>query len=110
MKLKLSRQYLEDISLNFMPVMIMTAEARIRMNKGTELETLDRICLSVLQDIDLAFKRKRLTMQHKFSITFSEAEGIIFMKGLLNFPIPAEHFWRLNYRNQIVEQLDKQLV
>lgn len=110
MKLKLSRQYLEDLNNYFMPFMLKAVESRARINEGTENELLDKICYSVLQDIFLALRRKELTMQQKFSINLKEAEGIIFMKGLLNFPIPADQFWRQNLRNQIVEQLDKQLV
>lgn len=109
MKLKLSRQYLEDLSNYFMPFMLKSIESRRRLNEGTENELLDKICYSVLCDIDLILKRKQLTMQKKFSISLKESEGVILMKGLLNFPIPAEQFWRCNLRNQLVEQLDKQI-
>lgn len=110
MKLKLSRQYLEDLSNYFIPFILRVVEARIHENVGTDSALLDIICRSTMETIDVMFKKKLLTDQQKFKLKFTEAEGIIFMKLLLQFPIPADHFWRNNLRNQIVEQLDKQLV
>lgn len=110
MQLKIDRQYLEDLSSYFMPFMLKTVASQARLHEGTETELLDKICYSVLKDIELTLARKKLTLQKKFTIKLKEAEGIIFMKGLINFPLPPEHFWRHNLRNQIIEQLDKQIL
>lgn len=110
MVLKINRQYLEDLTSYFMPFMLKALESRRRIDEGTEIELLDKICYSVLQDIYIVFQRKKLTLQQKFTIRFKDAEGIIFMRGLLNFPLPADQFWRQNLRNQIIEQLDKQIL
>jgi len=110
MKLLLSRQYLEDMCRYFMPYMINVLEARIRMRKNTELEMGARVCLSVLEDLDIMFQRKTLTRQQKFTIRLKDAEAIILVELMGTFPIQPEDFWRMNLRNQIIEQLHKQLV
>ena len=110
MKLKIDRQQLNDLSIYFLPFMLQLVEARLRQDKGTEQEFLDKICRSILVDIDTMFKRKLLTLQVKFKIHFTEAEGIVLLQFLLKFPIPGDHFWRNNLRNQIIQQLHKQLV
>ncbi len=109
MQIKINRQYLEDISGYFIPLMLDIAKSLALSYKDSELELLHKICYSVLKDIELMFARKKLTSQKNFTIKFKEAEGIIFMRGLLSIPLPAEHVWRQNLRNQIIEQLHKQL-
>jgi hypothetical protein len=109
MVIKISRHYLEDLSNYFLPIMLKMTEARARVNEGTELEDLYKISYSVLNDIDLMFDRKNLTLQKKFTIRLKDAEGIILYKMLLNFPIAGDDVWRVLLRNQIVEQLDKQI-
>ncbi len=110
MQLKINRQYLEDLSSYFMPFMLKTIESKARLHEGTEMELLDKICYSVLKDIELTLARKKLTLQRNFSIKLKDSEGIILMKGLINFPLPPDHFWRHNLRNQIIEQVDKQIL
>ena len=110
MKLLLTRQYLEDICRYFMPYMINVLESRIRTRKNTEFEIAARVCLSVLEDIDIMFQRKTLTRQQKFTIRLKDAEAIIMLELMGSFPIQPEDFWRNNLRNHIVEQLHKQLV
>jgi hypothetical protein len=110
MKLFLTRQYLEDICSYFMPYMISVLESRLRINRQTEQELDAIICLSVLEDLDVMFQRKTLTRQQKFTIKLKKAEAVILMKLMMTFPIYDQEFWRLNLRNNIVEQLHKQLV
>lgn len=109
MKLLLSRQYLEDICRYFMPYMLSVLESRSR---GCDPEkNLDAVvCLSVLEDLDIMFQRKTLTRQQKFTITLKKAEAVILMKLMISFPVMENEFWRMNLRNNIVEQLHKQLV
>ena len=108
--LKINRQCLEDLCGFFLPVMMEMLEARMRIEKGTEYEYFIRVSLSVMQAVEKMLMRKYLTESFNFKIKFSEAEAIILMKLLLQFPLPADHFWRQNLRNNIVEQLHKQLV
>jgi|ERR1035437_2667971 hypothetical protein len=104
MRLEINRQYLEDLSKHFLPYMIMVCEANL---EGTD-SILYKLSKSILTDIDIIFKRKLLTVQKKFCIKMKDAEGLIFKRFMLEFPIPSDHFWRNNLRNQIILQLDKQ--
>lgn len=110
MKLFLTRQYLEDLCRYFIPYMISVLESRIRARKSTEFELEARVCLSLMEDIDIMFQRKTLTRQQKFTIKLKESEAIILLALMNIFPIQSEDFWRMNLRNNIVEQLHKQLV
>lgn len=109
-QLKISRQYLDDICAHFMPYMLRLLEARIAMYRNTEAELVEQVCMSVLEDLDLMLQRKTLTTQHNFKIKLKKSEAIILMQLMLKFPIMENEFWRMNLRNNIVEQLHKQLV
>lgn len=110
MKLQIERQQLDDLSTYFLPFMLKVIDSQLLQNKGTDLEFSNKVLKSILSDVDLIFKRKVLCRQRKFQITFKEAEGLVLMYFLLRFPIPADHWYRLNLRNQLVEQLHKQTV
>jgi len=108
--LKINRQHLEDLCGYFLPVMMQMLDARALIERGTEYEYLLRIGVSVMKDVEKKLMKKYLTESFKFKIKFSEAEAIILMKLLLQFPLSSVDFWRLNLRNNIVEQLHKQLI
>lgn len=110
MKLILTRQYLEDLCRHFLPYMIKVLEARLNISRGTDKELDAIVCLSVLEDLELMFQRKTLTVQKNFTIKLKKAEAVILMKLMMQFPLMSEDFWRMNLRNNIVEQLHKQLV
>lgn len=109
-KLLLTLQYLEDLCGHFMPYMMRVLEARLRISRNSDLEIPAVVCLSVLEDINQIFIKKTVTVQKKFTIKLTKAEAIILMKMMLQFPIEENQFWRMNLRNNIVEQLHKQLV
>jgi len=90
--------------------MIMVLESRLKLSRNTENELAEIVCLSVLEDLEIMFQRKTLTVQQKFTIKLKKAEAVILMKLMMQFPLNAEEFWRMNLRNQIIEQLHKQLV
>ena len=106
MHLELNRQYLEDLDKYFLPYMIMVCDANLN---GTD-NYLFKLSKSILSDIEIIFKRKLLTMQKKFTIKMKEAEGLIFYKFMMEFPLHPDHYWRQLLRNQIIEQLNKQLL
>lgn len=108
--LKISRQQLEDLCGYFLPVMIMMIEANVRSHEGIESQLGFRVSLSVMKDIENLLMRKYLGCSNKFKIKFSEAQAIILVQMLIDFPIPSGEFWRINLRNNIVEQLHKQIV
>ena len=60
MKLKLERQYLEDLSKNFMPIILRINESD-ETGCSKETQWLYAVCKSVLQDVDVTLKRKALT-------------------------------------------------
>ena len=108
-KIKIDLQQLEDLTNFFIPLMIRGLESRIAENKGNDFEMLYRVSLSVLKDVHRIFRQKELTVARTFKITLTEAQALILMKLLLQFPLRPDDYWRLNLRNHIVELLDRQL-
>ena len=109
MKLFLTRQYLEDLCRHFLPYMIRVLEARLRSSRHTDQESQAIVCLSVLEDLELMFQRKTLTVQKKFTIKLKKAEAVILMELMKQFPLMEKDFWRMNLRNYIIDQLYQQL-
>lgn len=107
--LKINRQALEDLCRHFLPLMVQFCEAQVRTYKGTEFEMLHRMSRSLMNDISKQLWRKQLTESKKINLKFSEAEAIILMHKLIEFPIPGEIIWRNNLRNHLVGELHKQL-
>lgn len=109
-KLKMERQHLEDMCAYFLPLMDKILASRLAIFQGTEHEISYRVTYSIFCGVHKDFKRKQLNELKKVCMKYSEAEAIVFMQLLLQFPIPADHFWRMNLRNNFVDQLHKQLV
>ncbi len=110
MKLKISKQGTESISSYFMPTIILFADVRIRENANCESDLLGaKLLRSILHDVDIVFKRKLLTLAKDYKIKMSDAQGIVLLKFLLEFPIPEGQFWLQNLRNNITAQLHKQI-
>lgn len=109
MKLILSRQYLDDLCRHFLPYMIRVLESRLRLCRNTDKELEAIVCLSVLEDLELMFQRKTLTIQKKFTIKLKKSEAVILMELMKQFPLMVEDFWRINLRQNIIDQLYQQL-
>ncbi len=109
MKLFLTRQYLEDMCRYFLPYMIQVLESRLRTNRNTERELDAIVCVSILEDVEQMFLRKTLTRQQKFNIKLKKAEAVILCQLMMQFPLMENDFWRMNLRNNVIEQLDQQL-
>lgn len=109
MKLFLTRQYLEDLCSYFLPYMIRVMEARLRTSRNTDREAEAIVCLSVLEDLEHMFQRKKLTVQKKFTIKLKKAEVVILMELMKRFPLMNQDIWRINLCNNIIDQLYQQL-
>ncbi|GEM_PF-4547565 len=113
MKLKIDKQGAESISNYFMHTIIMIVDARVRESKHNQNEYLGaKLLRSILQEVDFIFKRKLLTQAKDYKIKLTDAEGIVLLKFLLEFPIPGNEItspWLHNLRNNVTLQLDKQI-
>lgn len=105
MKLRVNRQILEDLCNHFMPYMLLLAASKIEPG-----DLYNRMCKSILNDIEIMMKRKLLTRPAMFTISFKEHEAIAFMQFLGDVGIEPTQFWRVNMRQQVIDQLHKQLV
>lgn len=110
LQLSLIRQHLEDLTGYFMPVMIDMLESRIRLYQGTEMLIGEQVSLGVMEELETKLIKKTLSASKKFTLKLSRGESVLLYAMLMKFPIPSDHFWRLNLRNNIVEQLHKQLL
>lgn len=110
MKLKINKQGAESISTYFMVTIILLADVRIRDSRHNQNEYLGaKLLRAILHDVDVIFKRKLLTQAKDYKIKLTDAEGIVLLKFMLEFPIPPGQFWLQNLRNNVTSQLDKQI-
>lgn len=107
--LKINRQWLEDLCGYFLPFMTQMLDSKVQTFRGSDTEAFYRVCSSVMNDLEKLLIKKYLAESNKFKIKLTEAQAILLLKLMLQFPIPADHFWRINLRNNIVDQLDRQL-
>src|SRR5687768_12351483 len=111
MKLKISRQHADAISSQFMPHILVLHDARLRETVNNPNEQLiNKILKSILCDLDIMFKRRMLTKTRVFTIDFSDAQGIVFYMCMLSFPVPSHQIYLHNLRNQVVQELHKQII
>ena len=108
MTLKLDRQHLEAVSVQFMPLLLLFSD--IPGQRSTADLLTGKLLKSIISDLDITFKRKLLCKQRKFNLHLKDAEGIVLLHQLIKFPIPEGQFWLDNLRNKIVADLHKQVL
>jgi hypothetical protein len=110
MKLKISKQGAESVSTYFMPTIMMMANMRVKESEHAQIELLSaKLLRAILEDVDIIFKKKLLTQAKDYKIKMNDACGIVLLKFLLEFPVPENQFWLHNLRQNVTDQLHKQI-
>ncbi len=110
MKLKIERDDARTIQQNFFPYLSQLIEVKVKSPQATEIEiTTWKIIRSLFKTVSLKFDRKLLTDARKFSINFTEAEGIAFYTMLMKMPIDAGQAYMIFLRDSICRVLHKQI-
>lgn len=108
-ELKLERQQFDDLCGYFLPLMMDFCDSRVLMYEDTDQEFAHRVCRSVMEGVERMFMKKQLSDSRKIKLKLTEAEALITMQLLVNFPLPEDHIWRHNLRNHIIHTIDKQV-
>lgn len=109
--IKLTRDEARLFQQTFFPFMIASAKTKALQAASGDLDQLSaRILLSLLEEVELVFKRKLLTRSNKFSFSFTDACAIAFYVFLMKQPIADYHVYVLQLRQRVCNNIYKQLL
>lgn len=109
MQIKLTRDQARSVQHHFFPYLVAVCEMKVEHPAGSEDLLNNKMIVCILQEIRVLFEKKLLTRSNKFLFRFSDAQGIIFYKLLMNLPIIADQFWLINLRLHICDVLHLQM-
>ncbi len=109
MQIKLTRDQTRGVQLHFFPYLVAVCEMKVEHNAGNEDLLNNKMLICLLHEIKRIFERKLLSLPNKFTFKFSDDQGIVFYKLLMNIPLPADRFWLVNLRDHICDTLHKQM-
>src|SRR5438874_9104894 len=108
---KLTRDDARIIDRDFLPYMVMLAQAKLRSAPSLSNQYFIRkMFLSLMLEIQLKFKKKLLDPSSKIKFTFSEAHGIAFYIFLMKRPVDPDQVYVSLLRQQICDLIYKQLL
>lgn len=107
--LKFHRDQARCIEENFLPLMLKFAELKLRETQNSTDDFLNaKILLTLINEVNIIFKRKLLTQAIKFHFKFNDAQAITFYKFLMNHPVPPSQFYLNNLRQHVIDVLHPQ--
>lgn len=114
MTIKTERQHFDcmaAILLSYFPLlqkMLLNNVRHCNKVSGDYLQT--RVMISIIEELEYYFERKKFTKAKKFKLDFTEAEGIYLFKIIIDVPINKENLYTDRVRNQWLEQLNQQII
>lgn len=109
MQIKLTRDQCRSVQNHFFPYLVQVCAMKVDHPADSEELLTNKIIVCILQEIRIIFERKLLTKSNNFLFRFSDAQGIIFYKLLMNLPLQADRFWLINLRSFICDRLHLQM-
>lgn len=110
-RLRLSRDQARHIERDFFPYMLMVCKMKVREAiEETEDYFTYKMILSLIHDVDVAFKKKLLTSSHTFNFNFSDAHGLCLYRFMMKQPINENVVYSVILRQMICDALFQQLL
>ena len=115
MIIKTERHYLDCMCaalLNYFPLLQLTLLRQVQGYNKVAAEYLqNRIIISVLGELELILRKKQInTISKSLTLKFTDAQGIILYKTILDMPVQAENYYGNLVRNAWLKQLDQQII
>lgn len=111
MKLQTSKKIAEWLAYKVFPVMEQMAEARKALHAVNDAEYWNAVIVaSVLDGISDKLHTKMQQKRFFFALHLTDAEAYCLYRFLFNFPIPENFHWGIMQRQQICNDIHRELI
>jgi hypothetical protein len=109
MKLKLTRQYLECIALQYMPQIFEMAKVRQSLYNIDSSDFWNaQIITEVTDDLWTLFDKKYSSFKgSKCTVNLTKAQAYCLYMFMYKFPIDGSQFWHCMMRDKLIHQLNQ---